>query len=348
MSAYTTFQPLGAGTRSNTSYYRDLSEHSFCPGEKAFLVKQILCEDEKDLEIAPTCKKAGKVTISGVCQRYHLPNSTVRRWVDKVQHGEVNESSLPGRRPDIDDIAKDDIKCRLFSKEMSVTPLTKSETGALLVEMKKETIQRRKGNICVQDITMCNNTMEAVKKAIGVRNRKAQSLTNARLKAMSDIRVTYKTAVGYQAYAADLPPENKFNADCTTFIVKPNGAGGYVCVVRDKGATDSQVTSVNTPSDLDLLVKYFGLGNAAGEVSPPAMIVAVGTMPENTYFAMRLKGLSHSTAVGESGWLYLTKTKGGCAEMWKHWFMNIYIPFIKSSNAFHKNKVVIHIVSYSA
>ena len=152
------------------------------------------------------------------------------------------------------DLMDGEIKAVLIEREKDVKPLTNAETNKLFVEEKTKCLKRRRGSDCVTGVTVNKKTVEKAKKEMSVRNRKAQHLTTARIKAMKDIRVSYKTAVGYVAYADRLPPENKYNAVCTTFIVKQQNAGGYYCVVREKGESHEQVT-MNCTSDLDLLVK---------------------------------------------------------------------------------------------
>jgi hypothetical protein len=48
---------------------------------------------------------------------------------------------------------------------------------------------------------------------------------------------------------------------------------------------------------------------------------------------------SSTSAIGETGWVYFSKTRGGCAAMWVHYYLNVTVPTIKLSNDFHGHKV---------
>ena len=62
-------------------------------------------------------------------------------------------------------------------------------------------------------------------------------------------------------------------------------------------------------------------------------------MEENTFFATQVLSMGSTTAIGERGWLYFSKTRGGCSMMWVHYYLNVTIPTIKLSNDCHKHKV---------
>lgn len=82
---------------------------------------------------------------------------------------------------------------------------------------------------------------------------------------------------------------------------------------------------------MNLLVKYFGLGNAAGNIGPTVLIIAIKDMPDEEFFVQEVVGLTNTSTIGERGWLYFCKTKGGTASMWRHWFTNVCIPTIKNA-----------------
>ena len=95
---------------------------------------------------------------------------------------------------------------------------------------------------------------------------------------------------------------------------------------------NNKVTSVNSSGELNLLVKYFGLGNAAGNIGPTVLIVAIKDMPDGQFFVQEVTGLTSTSIVGDRGWLYFCNTKGGTASMWRHWITNICIPTIRNAS----------------
>jgi hypothetical protein len=48
--------------------------------------------------------------------------------------------------------------------------------------------------------------------------------------------------------------------------------------------------------------------------------------------------MSNISAVGYGGWLYTSQKKCGTHGMWKHYFLNIVIPFIRSVAETHKSR----------
>lgn len=95
--------------------------------------------------------------------------------------------------------------------------------------------------------------------------------------------------------------------------------------MREKGDRNRQVTSVDASGELNLLVKFFALGNAAGNTGDPVLIVAISEMPEGEFFVLWVVGVTNSTMLGTGGWLYCCKTKCGTPSMWRHWYKHVCI-----------------------
>lgn len=140
------------------------------------------------------------------------------------------------------------------------------------------------------------------------------------------------------AYSANLMAENKWNADATTIIVSMKGTGSLVCTIGDP-QDENPVASSSIPDTLNLLVKWFELNNAGGESGPLVLIFAIPSMTENTFYAKEVVSMSSTTTIGTKGWVYYSKTRGGCPAMWIHYYLHITIPTITHSNSVHLHKV---------
>jgi hypothetical protein len=138
--------------------------------------------------------------------------------------------------------------------------------------------------IPLADLVLDARTVESLKTAANIKIRAAQDTTDARFTALMDPRLTYKVACGYKAWCRKHTAEYKWNADCTTIVVKPDGAGRLVCVVRGKG-DKKKVESRFVVSDLNVLIKIFALGNAGGELGKLVAIVGVSSMTKDHFFA---------------------------------------------------------------
>jgi hypothetical protein len=115
------------------------------------------------------------------------------------------------------------------------------------------------------------------------------------------------------ALAKLLSAEYKYNGDCTTLIIPPEGSGRMICVVREVGDV-KKVESIDVVISLNLLIKNFALGHGAGGIAPYCLIIGIKTMPKDVYFMAIVPGLTHSCE-GTPGRLYFCRDKGGCTTM---------------------------------
>ena len=134
------------------------------------------------------------------------------------------------------------------------------------------------------------------------------------MKACKCPRLSYIWGCVLMAYSATLYAENKWNADATTIIVSMKGIGSLVCTIYDP-KDESPVASSLIPDTRNLLVKWFGLNNAGGESGPLVLVFSIPTMAANTFFAAQVTSMSSTTTIGDSGWVYFAKTRGGCPSM---------------------------------
>ena len=74
------------------------------------------------------------------------------------------------------------------------------------------------------------------------------------------------------------------------------GTGQVVTIVRDLGEDVKQVCSVSNHDDLCLMLKYVGLGNAAGNIGNPCFIMACDALKGDVFFVREVDGLSSSTS----------------------------------------------------
>jgi hypothetical protein len=196
--------------------------------------------------------------------------------------------------------------------------------------------------IPVSDLGLDNRTVASLQSMADIKIRVAQDTTDARFTALMDPRLTYKVACGYKAWCRKTTAEYKWNADCTTIIVMPDGSAKLVCVVRAKG-DKKKVESRFVVSDLNVLIKIFALGNAGGELGKLVAIVGVSSMEKDQFFKADIPGFTHSCE-RTPGTVYFSQTKSGCASMWRDVFLSFIIPEIKKSAEFHKHKVYVFFV----
>lgn len=162
--------------------------------------------------------------------------------------------------------------------------------------------------------------------------------------------MAYKQACLLLAFSSNKHAAYKFNADATTFELKAAGAGDKALVWGETVAHDDEdeeeeeqedavqhgeVVSEDAVNGLSIFLKWMHLCNAIGESSPLVLIASVPSMSEKDFFAQKVVGLTHTGEMGGSGWLYCCRTRGGNAEMWKHYFLNVVCETIRVCKNYH-------------
>ena len=151
-------------------------------------------------------------------------------------------------------------------------------------------------------------------------------------------RVTYAWCCILLAFAAHLKPQCKWNFDGTTFEIGMKGDNQLYVVdtteednepVRDGGQNDT----------LPVYIKWMFLGSAAGHVAPIFLVLAVAAMGENDFFVKKVRGLTYTNDKSVEGFVACSKTRGGCTQLWKYYFLNYVIPEIAKSSEMYDTKV---------
>lgn len=312
--------------------YRDLSKHKFKVDEKSFAASEV-CRLTKHLQ----WPRSAECTVDSFSKRYKISKSTVYHWkvIQKNPRGEF--SAGRGRPTVIDKVAESEIIATLKQRTQERDALPVSAAYELINKVVNDTKTRQGKRGADASSEICRNTRKKILKTLDIRMLAPQILTDARRKACECIRISYIWGCLLLAYSGNLSAENKWNADATTIIVSESLSGSLVCALSDDDSTP--VSSSTIPDNLNILVKWFGLNNAAGESGPLVLIFAVPSMTEGTFFSTEVVCLASTAYIGEKGRIYCSKTRGGCPEMWKHYFLYVTIPTIERSNALHSNKV---------
>jgi transposase len=339
------FEVIRVIERQGVRNYADLSEHSFTQLEKVFLCQELAKKRTDEallMDSTDISKGHAVVTPKGVSQRYNISRNTIEWWVKKYHHGEAfTDEERKGAPEALDATSLGVVSQRIVIAEQQKRPLPFHDFLTLLGQQKAETAKRRGRLLSATEARVDEKTAYRIAEKLEIKFRKPQGLTKARVDAALDIRLTYKMAVAYKALAGYLSGYYKWNADCTTVECTSSGDDLKVCVFRGVG-DHTQVASLDVSSDLSLLVKLFGLGNAGGEIGPLTAIISIKDIPEDKFFVREVNCFTCSSEIGSSGYVYLARSKGGCPGLWRHWFTNVCVPSIEKSARAHKCKVSAH------
>jgi hypothetical protein len=333
-----------------------LKGRAFSIDQNFFLCDQIDLVPGTPLQMEPSSydeKNLGRVTLVEVCSRYQMSVNTVKHWQKRRRAG-LLLNQKGGRPAEVDAIGLATVKEEITRLEELVTQkVSGGDVQKLFLEARAATM-KRKGLEVLGYVTVVRNgkkqkipagelildpwTLAHYKRVDKIADREAQDLPSARIAALMDIRLTYKVACAYKGFAGQQWAENKWNADCTTLIIKPVESGRLIYVVRERG-DNRRVQSAGVVVDLAVLIKIFCLGNAGGEIAKLVAIVAIKEMPKDEYFKAEIPGFTH-LATRASGTVYFAHSKGGCASMWRDIFLTFIVPEIKASGDYHKHEDV--------
>lgn len=279
----------------------------------------------------------------------------MRGWVTKLDNEDEAEDQVfhdeAGRPNDFDDLSIEALKDQLYKRRGKRQSVMKTKFNDLLRAEKINTLRRRHKPV-PHDVSVSYNTEKRFKREHEIKERKAKDITKARTAAKGDIRVAYKQACALVAFAGDKPAPYKFNADATTFEIKPSGAGDKALVWAEVLPHDGEdendpfmtgeVVSDEAASGLSIFLKWMHLCNAIGESGPLVLLAALPNMPEGTFFVQKVSGLTHTGELGGFGWLYCCRTRGGNAPMWRHWYLNCVCETLRKCREHHEEQVMSH------
>lgn len=278
-------------TRSQQIRFEDLANHQFTTYEKNFLVGELLKMHDYLPPTKITKRGVAKKSAQGFATRHNIGSTTIDRWKTNFTTGKGNQEGS-GCPTVLDDIGKENICKRINEGNSTTCSLLACDLKAVVENEKLETMKRRgKRPAPEADITVSTSYCQKIRVDLDIKLRSPQDLTPARLKALQDIRMSYRIACMYEAFSGHLPATHKWNADATTMIVHKKGQGANVCYIPTR--TESQkLDSSSVVNDLALLVKWVLMVNAAGYSSPIVLIVTVNQMPEDKYFVTKVPGLT--------------------------------------------------------
>jgi hypothetical protein len=278
-------------------------------------------------------------TSRGFAERYKIARQTLDDWLKLFRAG-LPFDRHGGKPSALDETSKQNIRHRIKDGVISTNTVLNSQLAPLLsLERKATMIRRGKRTYDEEEVGVSASFVYKYRKAENIRFRVAQDLSDARRRALEDVRLMYRIACMFDAFSGHLPAEFKWNADATTAIVSETGTGALVCTIEDKQLPGQQnapkrrkkkLDSSVIPSSTNLLVKWMFLCSALGDTGPLTLIVAVPEMPEGAFFASKVKSMSGSSELGaQPGWLYFCNSRAGNAELWRHWFAYVLIPTLE-------------------
>lgn len=169
--------------------YQDLNGKFLSPMEKVFLCEEILHIHS----LLPPTSWGNHITENGLSLRHNIPRRSIRTWVNIYTTGGVF-FDRGGRPYCVDGIGTDNVNTKLRDDRKQLNCTKKEKTHQYLVEERKATKTRRNQVCQSEDEDISPRTVKRFKTANNIVDRKPQTITDARLNALRDLRVTFLTA----------------------------------------------------------------------------------------------------------------------------------------------------------
>ena len=313
--------------------FYDLEVFPFTSAQKTWAVKEILGEnDPDDLNRVISAKK--------FANRYRINENTVKSWVQRYKSGNGNLHSETGRPMSLDEIAKEKLIEVLKTKRKGKKSTFSSSTSSLMYELANETNERRNQHPKVNRAgKLDNKTEHKIKKQLGIVRREAQSITDARIKAGFDVRMTYTMWCMLKAFTSDLWHNCIWNIDATQFVINEKHGNDTVDIVKDEDDS-SPVTTNSQGKEMGIAIKWMQMGSAAGVSCPTVLMCALKDMDADECYVVPIRGLTHTIATNQIGFLVFCKSRAGNRKFFKWFVENIVIPTTTAERDFNECKVI--------
>jgi len=199
-------------------------------------------------------------------------------------------------------------------------PLSVLETTQLIQAKANE--HRKKRNL--DPVTLHASTVRSIKIRANISDVIPQTISDARLKACSDTRMSYSMYIMLKPFTEKLPKQLIWNFDATQFVCQKSGSGKHVCIVKDK-RDDTPVTAVGDET-LDIAIKWLHMGSAAGEAIPLVFLVSIPDMNDTDFVVYEVPGLNQYGVSEICGYVAFCRTRAGNENFFTWFIREVAIP----------------------
>ena len=268
--------------------------------------------------------KLGKRTALQICAALDINKGTLTRWGQTIERGkELRESA--GRPPIFEEEDIQKFKQILVENGQKANNKHSSQYIPDILRIRNERERMRGHGGLHEDVSrrtiyiMEHSGMFHVGGA-------TQPKTEARAREEASLRNYVSLLVAMKAVNEKIDSHLHFNMDATGFAVEDAKHGGNVWHLKNEN--DMSKISVGGHGKLPFGVKYFCLGNAAGFIAEPVLIIAVPSMKEDEMAPYHVAGLSGSNQAGSKGWLVCMKTRQPNRKFMDWLVEKLIIPFV--------------------
>ena len=301
-----------------------------CPygNERPNLSGKIISVKEKKWFVYAVTNNIYKV--KDLSNMYGLTTKTIYKM---IRQDKVNSlSGRNGRSCIIDDEEGSKFYDEVTAKNQNNDTIKYTDTKKLLLDYARATAVK-KNKTCVSNI--CTNTRTRFFTKLNINIKKAQSKTDARMKAEQDARNCISTIIMYSTITNFVKnPYLYINYDATQFSIVSKDDELVKCIIPSGVRNNNEPTSTSKAKksqDLDFAIKWFCIMTAGGCIcNRLVFLISDSGMEKEDFNYFRVDELSVDCASNERyGYVCFTKTRCG-NQAFFHWLnSDVLIPYIK-------------------
>lgn len=252
------------------------------------------------------------ISVRALGRKYNVSQRKATHWVAAAE-GKTAIYAAQGRPKLLDETDYTNILKWLDDKGNCVSiPDFKQELLRLIQEKKKN-------NGCSKDSCkmFSNHTWHKILNELGVQIKNGEATTQARYKAMRDV----KNAVSFAACVnglIDIHPALHFNVDATTFEVG-NTSRGRVKVLVPVGPQKTNPKLVENGQSVTYYIKYYLLMSASGHIGHSIYIIADEGMKKDEIKVYKVHGLCVAPTLSGFGYVVFCKSRAANVAFYR-WF----------------------------
>lgn len=335
------FKPLICVTRSTTSTggvttYQDLSKYVMTKSEKLWL-----CREVDVINGNKTGQGEGK---SLLISRYRLSRSIFKfNYPTYLKTGSVKTKGGQYLLQSEDFLP--------IAQKIKEVQSTGEDMLALEVRIMMDQVATKKSydnNIPRQNESMTDRTYKNTIKRLHVKNISSGSIDEAAIAARKCPIASYIWYLVVAAVSQYIPASNKWNLDGSTFIFETPLQGAKIARLKPESEYYIEEDEIKLPKQgklktpkgygLPYGIKVMQMISAYSETSPFVCIISVRDMEPDDWHVESVLGLSITTNVGATGYIYFSKTRCKPKGMWTDYFTRVVLPTIKASRGYHEAK----------
>jgi transposase len=275
---------------------------------------------------------AGLCSTTFIEGSWNLNRKTINKWLHQYNDGKAFREDS-GRPSLLSDKHLNTIREQMLDDTYKHS--MENFRAIVTTEIKKSLEENNKPLSCFRELS--KRTLQRYEKILKVVTAKGKRTTDARVKAVADIRNAVSFGIMNSIIVPNVHQALILNSDATQYAVNIDSDENVV-VKYIKREDDSKLErgdkrpnkvlpAEESTNLMQYFIKYYLLMSAIGTVSYPVFMIADDTLPESTFVVQEFPCLGYGVSIHDKGYLVICKTRAGNISFYKWFNLNVTIPF---------------------